>query len=838
MGSASRRTDFRALLSEEPPRSERASSSGEPAASSIEHVPIPPAGGAFVVDHDLRFLVAAGDALEVGGFQPADFIGKTIFEALDPELAARYEPLYREALAGGSFALDLESHGRTYLTRGAPLRDSAGRVHAALCLSYDITERRRAGAAGRPSDEVLADLLQNAPFGVFVVDDALRLLAYNQAVENALGKENPLVGLELADILPILGPEWPISDVRQRFRQTLATGDAYVAPAITDEACDVESSPSHDWRIQRFILPDGSWGVVCYFYDLRPIRRAERVLASAARRHAFLVQFTDALEPLTSARDVTRVAAERLGRYLGADRVVYVVVDDADEYGIAEVAWHADPKRRAIDRYRLLDYGADFVNALRRGETVVISDVRSDARTSMPPVVDAFARASVAAAVTVPLCKGQRLVAAMAICQTSVRHWSREAVELAEEIAERTWGALERARAEAALRQSQERLRDADRRKDEFIAILAHELRNPLAPIRTGLELLRLNGDSLGTLSGVRSMMERQLRQLVRLVDDLLDVSRITSGKIQLRRQRATITSLVSSALEAHQAAVQEAAIELVVDLPEQPVLLDVDPARVIQVISNLIHNAIKFTSRGGRIRLSAIHDTKHDSLALSVTDTGAGIPQEALPRLFELFAQGSTPPAEAQGGLGIGLALARRLIELHGGTLDATSDGPGRGSTFTIRLPALREAVAPLPVSTTRAASPSTARRVLVVDDNADAADTLALLIASRGGKPVVAYDGQTALSMARAQRPDLVLLDLGMPGMDGYETCRQLRASLGTHVTVVALTGLGQERDKQRTLLAGFDGHLIKPVALESLEEWLASAAGDQEWSPAKSG
>ena len=385
----------------------------------------------------------------------------------------------------------------------------------------------------------------------------------------------------------------------------------------------------------------------------------------------------------------------------------------------------------------------------------------------------------------------------------------------------------ERKRTEQLLRDSEARLREADRHKDEFLAMLAHELRNPLAPIRTGLELVRLAGDTPDAVAKIRSMMERQVGYMVRLIDDLLDVSRISSGKIQLQPQPTALSDLVSRAIEANRAAIESAGVQLDIQLPETPLLLLVDPTRFVQVLSNLLNNSAKFTDAGGRIVISSEivpGEAGGEELVLSVRDTGIGISSEMLPRVFDLFTQEEQVTHRAPAGLGIGLALARRIVEMHEGRIDARSNGLGAGSEFTIRMPVLGPDVQ-LPVEElTVIERPAIKRRVLVVDDNADGAEVLATLIRTMGGEAETAGDGLEAIQRASSFRPDTILLDIGMPGIDGYETCRRIRLeTFGKKVTIVALTGWGQERDKQRAAEAGFNLHFTKPVDPVQLERLL---------------
>jgi CheY-like chemotaxis protein/nitrogen-specific signal transduction histidine kinase len=396
---------------------------------------------------------------------------------------------------------------------------------------------------------------------------------------------------------------------------------------------------------------------------------------------------------------------------------------------------------------------------------------------------------------------------------------------LVEETAARTWAAVERAHAETALRASEDQLQEAGRRKDEFLAMLAHELRNPLAPLQTGLELIRVAGSTPESVERVRAAMDRQIRHMVRLIDDLLDVSRITSGRIQLQRQPTPLADLINRAVEANRAPFDAASIQLTVHIPDEPHILDIDRTRMVQVLSNLLHNAAKFTPPNGHVEISARSTAPatretDGKVTLTVSDDGVGISEKMLPRIFDLFTQGD----HSQPGLGIGLALARRLVEMHGGRIEASSEGPGRGSVFTIDLPVARHLTQADSDMAPRVEHVS--RRVLIVDDNEDAAESLAMLIEMLGGQARIALNGEAGLQAVTEFHPDLVLLDIGMPGIDGYETCRRIRLEpAGRDVLVVALTGWGQEQDKRRAIDAGFDAHLTKPADPAVLERILSA-------------
>ncbi len=375
----------------------------------------------------------------------------------------------------------------------------------------------------------------------------------------------------------------------------------------------------------------------------------------------------------------------------------------------------------------------------------------------------------------------------------------------------------ERRRTEIERERFAARLAEADRRKDEFIATLSHELRNPLAPLRTSVQLLghqaQRNPAAFGPL---HEIMSRQVDHLVRLVDDLLETSRITHGTFDLRKERVSVDSVVRHALETSKAVIDSAGHQLSVSMPQEALFLDGDSVRLVQIFSNLLNNAAKYTGPKGQISLEVRREGPE--AVIRIRDNGVGIAPDLLPRLFEMFSRGHSEEA-GRSGLGVGLALSRRLTEMHGGTITARSAGPDKGSEFEVRLP-LAGADTPVVASPPDESQTSAAgKRVLVVDDNHDAADTLCMLLQASGAQASVARDGPQALAMMESYQPAVVLLDIGMPGMDGYEVARAIRKSHRAPVTLVALTGWGQQHDRQRAFAAGFDHHVVKPAALEDL-------------------
>ena len=375
------------------------------------------------------------------------------------------------------------------------------------------------------------------------------------------------------------------------------------------------------------------------------------------------------------------------------------------------------------------------------------------------------------------------------------------------------------------LEEEIERRELADRRKDEFLAMLAHELRNPLAPIRYALEMVRSRQPLDPEVEQAREMIERQVCQMTHLVDDLLDVGRISHGTLRLRKERTELEPALRIAVEATRPHMDASQHELTVSIPQERIFLEADPTRLAQIVANLLDNSAKYTDRGGRISLSAAR--QEDNVVIAVRDNGIGIAPDMLPQVFDMFAQADHSIERTRGGLGIGLTLVRRLVELHGGQIEASSAGPGRGSEFIVRLPCLPASDVPEPDITPAATEPTLQRsRILIVDDNRDAAQSLAALIRLQGADVRTAHDGLAALDVAAEFRPEVIFLDIGLPQLNGYDVCRRMREHpWGKEATIVAITGWGQEEDRAKSKAAGFDHHAVKPVEYATLLKLLAS-------------
>lgn len=388
-------------------------------------------------------------------------------------------------------------------------------------------------------------------------------------------------------------------------------------------------------------------------------------------------------------------------------------------------------------------------------------------------------------------------------------------------VAQSAASAIQNALAYRQLREAEKALKEADRHKDEFLAILAHELRNPLAPLRNGLQIVRLATHDADAVNQASTIMERQLGHMVRLVDDLLDMSRISRGKVELRMTRVEMATVIQQAIETSRPIIEQAGHDLKIEVPCEPILVEADVTRLTQVFANLLNNAAKFTEPGGQIRLSV---ERHSTEAVvKVRDNGMGIPVHMLPKVFEVFTQVEQSLERAQGGLGIGLSLVRGLVELHGGSVEAKSQGDGMGSEFTVRLPVVQSHTE---VHSTEvpADPPTLRRRILVVDDNRDSATSLAMMLTIMGNETQTAHDGEEGLNVAAEFRPEVVLMDIGMPKMNGYDAARRIRTeSWGQEIILVAVTGWGQDDDRRRSREAGFDHHIVKPVEPAALVQIL---------------
>jgi PAS domain S-box-containing protein len=540
--------------------------------------------------------------------------------------------------------------------------------------------------------------------------------------------------------------------------------------------------------------------------DITIRKHAEGLQAASQKRMDVLHRIEHATRPLVDAIDVMQVTAQLLGEHLGATRCAYADVEPDNDRFTIRSDWAQPHVPSSAGVYSLDLFGSRATANLRCGRHLVVHDV--DRELGDDDGGRMFNAIGIKAIVCAGLVKSGRLVAMMAVHQSVPRQWTDEDLQLITEVVDRCWAHIERVR-DAAM------LRDQDRRKDEFLVTLAHELRNPIAPMLYAIALMKREQDP-SRLARRIDVIERQSAHMVRLVDDLLDVSRINRGRIELKRQIVDIAALLAHAVEAATPALEAGRHRVSVNLSDMPAPVDADPARMIQVVTNLLNNAAKYTPDEGDIRLSSW--VEGHLVVVELQDDGLGIPKEDQLRLFDLFTQLPHTGSKSHGGLGIGLSLVKSLVDMHGGRVSVRSDGIDQGSTFRIELPLAVTVVSP--PETAHVATRSSSGRVLIVEDNPDGLRTLVELIESNGHTALGFADGPAALRVAKGWQPDLALLDLGLPLMDGYEIAARLRDDLGLKDTrLVALTGWGTEQDRAKTTAAGFDAHLTKPVKPERL-------------------
>jgi PAS domain S-box-containing protein len=543
----------------------------------------------------------------------------------------------------------------------------------------------------------------------------------------------------------------------------------------------------------------------------------------------FLLDLSDCIRLASDPDELTWAVAVALGEYLQAERCSFTEADPERGRFTIHRDYHLNLPS-LVGTYRLSALGPKIVSECQTGHNIVVFDTSRDDRTVI--YSESYQRIGIGAIAATPLLREGRLVSALFVSSAEPRDWSEREVSLIAAAAERTWLAVERLRLNSALSQSEEALRDADRRKDEFLATLAHELRNPLALVRNVVSLSQASGFSEAQQRWGRDVIEKQVGYLTRLTDDLFDISRITREKLGLHKEHVELCDIVKAAIDSSRPLIEERGHKITITLPGSPVYVDADRVRLTQVVMNLINNAAKYTPDPGEIWI--ILGLQNDQAVLQVKDTGIGIAPEDLPRLFDLFYQADRSFTRAEGGLGLGLTLVQRILELHGGTVQAFSLGAKQGSEFVVSLPVLRKASQQKLSLDVDGNSPSVntpVRRILVADDFPQAAETLGGLLRQEGYEVQIAQDGLEAFQAAERSHPDVIVLDLAMPELNGYEAARKIREQpWGKQVVLIALSGWGQQRDRHRTKEAGFDAHLTKPVKYETILELLGNLPNRQ--------
>ncbi|HTM00190.1 MAG TPA: ATP-binding protein [Candidatus Omnitrophota bacterium] len=690
--------------------------------------------------------------------------------------------------------------------------DRHGRPVRIVAATIDQTEAWRAAESLRHERELLRRIIDTIPVMITVFDPEATMLRLNPEFTRVVG--------------------WSTEEAKGASLME----EIYPDPAYRRQVLEFMESCREGWMDVRMRTRDGrtietSWASIRLSDDTRvgigiditERKRAERALRTRNRRLRLL--FEAAAVTLTSDDPDAMLHAlfAKIRPELALDGYWNYVLDESGTTLLLASYEGAPPDvMREADRLPL-GQGVNGKVAVTRHPIV-----RTRVQESSDGEDGVARRLGLRAFICHPLAAGDRLIGTLTLASRSRDTFEPDELEFAETICQHVTLAYERIRHVRELKES-------GRMKDEFLATRAHELRNPLAPIRTAAPILKQHGPREPELVWARQVIERQAEHLSRLVDDLLDVSRITRGKIELRRERIPATVIVSSAVETARPLIEGNQHALTVSLPGEPLFVNGDLTRMAQVVSNLLTNAAKYTPPGGRIEVGAERDG--DQAVLRVKDNGVGIPREMLGRIFEMFAQVDSSLERTAGGLGIGLTLARTLVELHGGSIEAQSDGAGRGSEFLVRLPLATADPPPLPppASAEGPGGREARARIMVVDDNADAADSLGRLLALDGYDVRVANGGMEALHDAEAFRPEVILLDIGLPMMNGYDVARRLRKEpWGAEIRLVALTGWGQDEDRRRSKEAGFDEHVVKPIDPASLRVLLRRVRATRVGSP----
>lgn len=768
-------------------------------------------------------------AVRLVGWNPDEARGQSlpdVFRIINEETRQKVEnPAFRAirdgrivGLANHTVLISRTGEERPIDDSAAPIRDLDGKVIGSVLVFRDITERRRAQDELLKSEERLRLALEAGKMGVWDWNIRTNQLKWSENLEPLHGLAPGSFGGTFTSFQELVHPDdRPL--VRNAIENAIADASGYEI-----EFRNVWPNGSIHWIAGKGKVFFGSDGqperMIGIGMDVTQRKRGEqtaRFLADASAALTGLVDFDSTLQKLAS-----------LAVPYFAD---WVAVDILEENGtLRRVAVaHVDANKIALAKELHQRFPPDpesrqgVWNILRTGDPEMVSDISDEfLKKSVEDreLLKTLRELGLKSYIGMPLkVRGQTLGAITFITAESAHRYDDTDLTVAQDLADRVAIAIENSRLYSDLR-------DADRRKDEFLATLAHELRNPLAPIRNSLQILKMPRVDAATANRITDMMERQVQHLVRLVDDLLDVSRVMKGKVELRKEPTELAAVIARAVETVQPLIEASGHQFTITTSPDSLIVEADPVRLAQVIGNLLTNAVKYTEEKGHIWLTAKRDG--DSAVLIVGDTGIGIAPDVLPHIFELFVQADHSATRSQGGLGIGLTLVKNLVDLHNGTVTASSAGLGKGSEFKVRLPLSTVKVnEPTRLGYSRSVrAPISGHRLLVVDDNKDAADTLAMMLRLQGHDVAVAHSGTDALDIVTNYQPKLVFLDIGMPGMDGYEVARRLRQRPETRdLVLAAVSGWGQEDDRRRSAEAGFDHHLLKPPDPKALQNLLAN-------------
>lgn len=695
-------------------------------------------------------------------------------------------------------------------------------------LVVSVSRHRRMQKFVRENERIASERLAqlntvyaSAPVGLCFVDRDLRYVSVNNALAELYGASPEFfVGKTVREAIP------EIADTMEaHYQRVLDTGEPVIDEELQSSSHN-EPKQLHYSLYSYYPVQNNSGEMIGVNVAVRDITRRKQAESDTL----FLLDLGEAIRFAADGDELLWSVAVALGEHLKMSRCGFFEVAEDDGRLVL---------RRDYHRHLPSLVGSSFVDTLatlirepvNARRVVAISDFEQDPRAT--DHLTSYQSASIRACAVSPIARDDRVLALLLVATNEPHEWSEREISLVNIVAERTLLAVEKLRLDKILRESDAALRDADRRKDEFLATLAHELRNPLSLIRNVSALQNTPASPENDPRWGQDIIERQVTYLTHLTDDLFDISRITRDKLELQKERLNLIEVIHSAVEASRPIMEQRNHELTLTMSEQPIYVDADRVRLTQVFANLLNNAAKYTPNGGHIWLSIEH--AGDSVVVRVKDTGIGIETENLPRLFDLFYQVDRSFNRAEGGLGLGLTLVQRLVEMHGGKVQVRSDGLNRGSEFTVHLTVVTE-VSVLghgaPAHDTGRSANSRGRRILVADDFPQSAEILARLLRQDGNVVQIARDGVEAIEAAAQFRPDVVVLDISMPKLGGYEAARIIREQpWGKRMFLVALSGWGHHLDQQRSKDSGFDAHLTKPAKYEKLKELLDLAGANEQ-------
>ncbi|MEH2117428.1 response regulator [Nostoc sp.] len=770
-----------------------------------------PHGAVFIVDRDLRYQLAEGEALEWVGMSPENFVGKTLWEALGPTLAASYEPYLRQAFNGESFSLEHYSHDRYYISHGTPLRNDRGEVDGVLAISYDITNRKQTEIALKQSETRLRLMVASAKeYAIFTVDPKAVITSWSAGAERLLGySEAEIIG---CDSRCLYTPEDNAQDRAGRELQTAQTqGQA------ENECWHMRKDGSRFWG-SGFVMPireeaDDVQGFIKIMRDVTLQRQADE-------RLRLLYDITSDLLEVEQPMTLMHNLFGKLAPQLGLDYYYNYIVESKDNRPRLHLQNYEGISQEIIETIKWLEFGEDLCGWVAQERQQLVFD---RAQIATHPHAQTHRDLGATVYVGQPLIVQERLLGTICFASCTRTRFTSEEIDLLQLMSEQIAIALDRANLIVSIQQHAEQLQRANQIKDEFLAVLSHELRSPLNPILGWTQLLQKGKLNAARQREALITIERNAKLQSQLIEDLLDISRIMRGKLSLTVAPLNLISVISAALETVRLAAEAKNIDLRIDLdPTAPI--SGDAARLQQVVWNLLTNAVKFTPDNGQVIIELRQIA--GQAQIRVIDTGIGIQPEFIPHVFEYFRQEDSSTTRRFGGLGLGLAIVRQIVELHGGTVKAESLGENQGATFIVQIPILAQSALIVldsaDAETSSVETPLSNLQILLVDDDSDTRKFEAFLLEQNGAKVTAVASGLEALQVLDSFIPDVIVSDIGMADMDGYMLIGQIRSrppNQGGTIPAIALTAYAADIDQQKALTAGFQAHITKPLEAEEL-------------------